>query len=266
MGSYARYWASGVPGYPPEHPLRAEGLIEFAARLGLKVVQIADNMPLDAISQERLSKIRDLSQERGIAIEVGTRGITLGHLRRCLKLARFFDSPILRVVVDTSDHHPSPSEVVQLISRVVPHLEDNRVVLAIENHDRFKCRQLVQILEQVNSPWVGICLDTVNSFGALEGPDVVVDTLAPWVVNLHLKDFTVRRAVHMMGFSVEGCPAGEGQLDIPWLLSTMRTHGKDPNAILELWVSPEERLEDTIRKEEQWAVRSVNHLRSFIPD
>ena len=29
--------------------------------------------------------------------------------------------------------------------------------------------------------------------GALEGPDVVVDTLAPHVVNLHVKDFDVVR-------------------------------------------------------------------------
>lgn len=67
----------------------------------------------------------------------------------------------------------------------------------------------------LGSDWVGICLDTVNSLGAAEGIGVVVETLGPSVVNLHLKDFVVLRAAHMMGFSIEGRPAGRGQLDVP---------------------------------------------------
>ena len=57
-------------------------------------------------------------------------------------------------------------------------------------------------------PYVGICLDTVNSFGSLEGPEVVIETLAPYTVNLHIKDFDIRRTDHNMGFTIFGTPAG----------------------------------------------------------
>jgi sugar phosphate isomerase/epimerase len=148
----------------------------------------------------------------------------------------------------------------------MPEFERAGVCLAIENHDRFKAKTLAGIVQRVNSQHVGICLDTVNSFGALEGPEVVLRALGPLVVNLHVKDFTIFRATHMMGFSVEGRPAGQGQLNIPWLLGQLRQLGLDPNAILELWTSPEDTLSATISKEHAWAVASVQYLRELIAD
>lgn len=111
-----------------------------------------------------------------------------------------------------------------------------------------------------------ICLDVGNSLGALEGPEVTVKTLAPLAANLHVKDFVIRRAGHQMGFIVEGRPAGQGQLDIPWVLEQVRNAGRDPNAILELWTPPEAELADTIAKEAQWAAASVSYLRRLISD
>lgn len=113
---------------------------------------------------------------------------------------------------------------------------------------------------------LGICLDTVNSFGALEGPDVVVRTLGPWTVNLHIKDFGVTRASHQMGFAIEGRPAGQGQLDVPWLLNTLRSLDRDVNAILELWTPPDPTLSETIAREGAWAAESVAYLRGLISD
>jgi 3-oxoisoapionate decarboxylase len=89
-----------------------------------------------------------------------------------------------------------------------------------------------------------------------------VRTLGPHVVNLHLKDFTIRRADHMMGFVLEGCPAGEGQLNVPWLLSELLSYGRAPNAIIELWPRPEATVEETIAKEREWLKRSVANLRA----
>ncbi len=69
----------------------------------------------------------------------------------------------------------------------------------------------------------------------------------------------------MMGFTIEGCPAGEGQLDIPWLLGMLSGLGRCPNAILELWPPPEASLEETINKEKVWAEKSIKFLSTLIP-
>jgi len=78
--------------------------------------------------------------------------------------------------------------------------------------------------------------------------------------------YLIRRADHKMGFAVEGRPAGGGRLDVPWLLERLRAMGRDPNAILELWVSPEEDVERTVAKELRWAEQSLAYLRPLFPD
>ena len=70
----------------------------------------------------------------------------------------------------------------------------------------------------------------------------------------------------MMGFSIEGTPAGQGRLNVPWLLDRLRSFGCDPNAILELWTAPDPGLENTIIKEDTWARESVRALRQWITD
>jgi sugar phosphate isomerase/epimerase len=139
------------------------------------------------------------------------------------------------------------------------------VMIALENHDRLKCAALARIAATLPGE-VGICLDTVNSFGALEGPEVVVETLGPYTVNLHLKDFAVVRYPSMFGFRVEGRPAGQGMLDIPWLLAKLKSFGRDCNAIVELWPLDCATAAESIRLEAEWAAASVRALRRWIPD
>jgi 3-oxoisoapionate decarboxylase len=121
-------------------------------------------------------------------------------------------------------------------------------------------------LECFGPAHAGICLDTVNSFGALEGPEVVVEPLAPYMLNLHVKDFTIRRVSSDMGFVVTGCPAGQGRLDLPWLFERLRAAGRDVNAILETWPTFGPTLDETIARERAWVKTSVRNLRQFIPD
>jgi sugar phosphate isomerase/epimerase len=245
--------------------MNALGLLDKAAKLGVHLVQVADNLPLDQLSPAELDAFEKSACELDVHIEVGTRGISHDHLRTYLKLAERLKSPILRVVIDTADHHPDPGEMVETIQGIMPDFEGAGVWLAIENHDRFKAKTLAGILERIGSRFVGICLDTVNSFGALEGPEVVLEALGPWVVNLHVKDFAIFRASHLMGFTLEGRPAGQGQLNVPWLLEELHGLGREPNAVLELWTPPEETLAATIAKEDAWATASIDYLRKLIP-
>jgi sugar phosphate isomerase/epimerase len=239
-------------------------LLDRAAELGVSVVQVADNLPLDRLSGAALDALAARAGELRVDVEVGTCGIEREHLLAYLRLAKRFGSSILRVVVDTADHHPDEDEIVATVRDLLPAFELAGVVLAIENHDRFPASMLAGILERLNSAHVGVCLDTANSFGALEGPEVVADVLGPWVVNLHVKDFAIRRASHRKGFLIEGRPAGQGRLDVPWLLDKLRGLGRDPNAILELWTPPERTLAETIAKEKAWASASIQYLRPLV--
>jgi len=266
IGSYAYAWAIGAPGHPPAAPMTAMDLIERAAALGVGLVQICDNVPLHRMSAAELDALHARTRSLGADVEVGTLGIASDHLSTYLRLAERFESPILRVVVDSPGHQPDEDEIVDTIAVLLPDLRAAGVTLAVENHERFKAQDLVRIMERLDSDQVGICLDTVNSFGALEGPDLVVAALGPYTVSLHIKDFHIGRVPSRMGFVLEGRPAGRGQLDVPWLLTQMRRHGREMNAILELWPPLQSTLEETIALEDDWARQSVAYLRTLIAD
>lgn len=267
LGSYGVAWSIGVAGYePPPHPLDGFGLVRLTADLGLKLTQIADNVPLHTLSDAERASLRALADSSGVAVEIGTRGIMPDHLQQYLALAQYFRSPILRVVVDTADHHPTAQEVVDLLRPQLTHFDSAGVTLAIENHDRFKAQTLADIIAALNHRCVGICLDTVNSFGALEGPEIVVATLGRFVVNLHVKEFVIRRLDHNMGFMVTGTPAGQGMLNIRWLLDTLHGYGCEFNAIIETWLSPAATMPETIQQEQAWVRASVRYLRGLIPE
>jgi len=266
IGSYTYPWAIGLTGQYPEHPMTAGDLLAKAVQLGVRVVQICDNLPLERMSEPELARLERLAREADMQIEVGTRGIALAHLRQCLRLAERFHSPILRVVVDQGGHEPSPAEVVVTVKELLPELSAGRVCLAIENHDRFSSRTFAEIFDSIGSDYVGLCLDTVNSFGALEGPEAVVERLAQYAVNLHVKDFVIRRAPTRLGFTVEGAPAGQGRLNLPWLLDCLRAQGRVQSAILEQWTPFGESVGATIAREDAWAAASVTCLRKLIPE
>lgn len=265
IGSHSYGWQVGVAGYTPEKPMGIWDLLDRAKQYGVKVIQIADNMPLDGYAQEELDAFRSAAQDAQVDIEIGMRGLIPDDVQRYIQYAVFFKSPILRIVIDRKDYEPSKQEVVSILKSLEPVLLKNRVVLAIENHDRFTSKELVQILETVSRDAVGVCLDTVNSVGAGEGIETIVENLAPLTVNLHLKDFRIKRVPYLMGFIVEGCPAGQGMLNVPALLEKVCRSERNINAILELWTPPEAKIEETIQKEDQWVAQSIQYLRSYIP-
>lgn len=264
IGSYTYTWAVGVPGYDVVRPMGAQDLVLRAHELGATVVQFADNMPLDALPEAELVEIAALADRKGIAIEVGACGLTPQHLSDYIGMAERFSSAILRFVIDDIGYEPTPGEVIGVIEPFIDRLEDKNITLALENHDRLTCAEFVRIVEGCDSPNVGICLDTVNSISVPEGTAEVVSQLLPHTVNLHIKDFSIRRQEHKMGFLVEGVPAGRGKLDIPGLLSALTALGRYRSAILELWTPFGPTLEDTLQRESLWAGQSMDYLKQFI--
>jgi sugar phosphate isomerase/epimerase len=267
LGSYALAWSIGVPTFPPpEAPMDVFDVLDFADDLGLTRVQYADNLSLEALDSEQQARLRETAERRGIVIEVGTRGSQPDHLRRWIAIAKYYRSPILRVIPDAGSDRPSPEQLIERLRAVLPDLHDAGTALAVENHDRFKARTLAAIIEAVDDPHVGICLDTANSFGALEGTEVVVAALAKHTINLHLKEFVVRRARHNMGFEITGAPAGQGMLNIPWLLETIAAYGRSLSAIIETWMPPLATMRETTQQEQDWARQSVAYLRTLIKE
>lgn len=262
LSSYTYGWAVGVPGHEPASPMNEQDLLDRVGRHAVKLVQICDNLPLHRMSNERVTRFADRAADEGVQIEIGSRGLTAEHVAEMAAMARRVRAKLIRFVIDGPGFHPSPEQVLATLREVVPLLDG--LHLGIENHDRFSARTIRDLVEQAGSERIGICLDTANSIGAGEGLLTVVAELAPLTVNLHLKDFYIARLPHLMGFIVEGRPAGAGMLDVPWLLGQIAPFRRCETAVLEVWTPPEPEIERTLVKEESWATRSLEYLRPLL--
>jgi sugar phosphate isomerase/epimerase len=264
IGSWSFPWAIGAnAAQVPRVRLDAVGLVERARALGVGLVQFADNLPLDALSQTELVAVRAKAADAGVAVEVGTRGVEPEHLTQHLELARFFGSRLVRTLTGRPGAPIPLARAEEQLRAVLPAYEQAQVSIALENYEVDRVADLAAMLKRIDSPWIGICLDTVNALGALEGAEHVVDTLAPFVLNVHLKDFDIVRLPHMMGFTVTGRPAGSGKLDVPWLMEKLLRAGRRPSAVIELWTPFTETLGRTIEIEEEWAQESIRYLRTL---
>jgi sugar phosphate isomerase/epimerase len=257
--SYTWPWAVGREGYPPEKPIDAFGLLEKTRHHDLSVLQLADIPHLHKMKQSELEAISQIAVSNDIALETGTRGIDPDHLMTYLSIARTLGSTLVRTITQSLD-----DEAASRLKGVLPAYEEAGVYIALENHDEYSTHHLASFIDKIGSSFLGVCLDTVNSFAALETPDVVVKTLAPYAFNFHVKDFQIVRFGSELGFSIIGSPAGEGRLDIPWIIDYLKRAGREPNLILELWTPFSENLDQTIKREDEWAHRSIRYLKGIL--
>jgi sugar phosphate isomerase/epimerase len=258
LSSYTFGWAVGVPGRAPARPLDEHGLLDKCREHGVKLLQIGDNLPLHTFDDARLDRLSERAVSDGVQLEVGARRLTLGNIEAYAAIARRLGAKLIRFVIDDADYHPTPAAVSIVLRQCVPVLAGLR--LGIENHDRFPAATLRKMIESAGTDRIGVCLDTANSLGAGEGLDTVLRELGPLTVNLHIKDFQIARLPHLMGFTVEGRPAGGGMLDVPSLLAQLAPLKRCETAALELWTPPESDLERTVAKEAAWAAQSLEYL------
>lgn len=263
IGSYAFAWAVGVAGYPaPARPLDAFGLLDQARNLGLDLMHICDNLPLHERSESELHELAQAAAGGGVTVEIGTRGTEPRHLERYLQIAGALKAPLVRTLATGS-----LAQAERDLAAVLPSYERAGVRLALENYEAQPSTELAALIRRLGSPWLGVCLDTVNSLGALEPPDRVVETLLPLTFSLHVKDFTIEREDHRMGFRVSGMPAGEGLLEIAPLLEGLAAlagrQGVPASVVIELWPPYSGSIGDTVRLEADWARRSAGYLRGL---
>ena len=242
-------------------PLNAEGLIERAKGLGVDVVQIADNLPLREKQDAVIRKLAKKSSKNGISLELGTWNIESSNMLRYLEVSKIVDSDLVRTITEMSE----VEEIVEKVNSFVEEFAREEITVALENHENLTTDQLVSIVQQVDNPYFGICLDTANSFGRAECVYTVVEKLLPYAVNIHVKDFEIFRLESMMGFKIVGRPVGEGRLNVKSLLEKVEGTGNDVNLIVEHWPPFSGNIKETARKEKRWAKKSISNLRSLPP-
>jgi sugar phosphate isomerase/epimerase len=264
ISTYSFPWSFGIKGFLPAQQFTASHLLQYAGDKKIGFVQFGDNYPLHNLDDQHLIELKNEARQRNIKLQPGTRKLTFENVSTYISIAEVLEADFIRVVIDDEDYHPSEAEVIGTINKLLPVLRKSNVILALENHDRFPATTLKRIIDSTDDQFIGICLDTVNSFGAGESVNEVVSTLAPYTVNIHVKDFEINRKSHTMGFHINGCVAGTGMLNIPSLIKEIAKNNRCSTATLEVWSDPEQTIEESIRKEKNWVEKSIDYLKTIL--
>jgi sugar phosphate isomerase/epimerase len=108
----------------------------------------------------------------------------------------------------------------QSVKLAEPIVAKHDLLLAIENHKDYRAGELMELLQRLDSRYVGACVDTGNSIALLEEPLEVIRTLAPRAFTVHLKDMAVAECDD--GFLLAEVPLGEGFLELPKMIAVLR--------------------------------------------
>jgi sugar phosphate isomerase/epimerase len=259
LGTYAFFWQHSA--LAPK-PLSLADMLRRTRGLDVDLFQICDYESILGLSQAELRDLRSLADDLGITLELGTRGVQTDHLARYLTLAETLGASVVRSMINTAEHRPTLAEAEALLRTALPAYEAAGVTVALETYEQVRSADLVSLVEAVASPSLGICLDPANSVAALENPVDVIDRCAPYVANIHAKDFAFTRRGGWVGFTLEGVPLGTGLLDYDHLLEAVTPAERGINQIVEHWLPLGETIEDTIALENNWNTSNLQYLRS----
>jgi sugar phosphate isomerase/epimerase len=262
LGTYAFFWHHAKEG---AHPLDLERMLERTSALGVGLFQICDYAPLDDLSSGELRRISAVARELGVELELGTRGVTAPHLRSYLAKAQLLGARLVRSMLYSGTERPTIAEAETQLAEALVEYEAAGVTIALETYEQVATRDLVSLVETLAHPRLGICLDPANTVARLESPSEVVELTAPYVANIHVKDFAFTRREGWVGFTLEGAPLGTGLLDYDHLLATVQPDERGINQIVEHWLPLQGDVEHTRQLEDDWTTRSLRVMNQRNP-
>ena len=258
LSTYAYCWRMH-PDNP--RPFGLTDVLESAVALGVPLVQVCDQPALDDGDTSLARDLAAQAVDMGLELELGTKGVEARHLYQFLELADLTGARFVRSMLSSPRGAPSVAKAIAGLRAVAPDFERAGVTLGLETYEQFSTVQLLEVIEAVGSLAVGVCLDPGNAVARLEHPDEIARRTAPYVVNLHVKDFVFSRKEGAIGFTFAGAPLGSGLLDYDTMVDELERHGRVVNQIIEHWLIRQETLAETCAAEEEWVGGSLSFLR-----
>ena len=205
-------------------------LFDLAVDLDLEGLHLDDGV-LERLEPEFLEEVGAAAKQAGLYLEYnfsmdrGGFGIGIQHdLPQAIETARHLGADIVKVGMEldrprpvaASRFHPVVMEQMQMVADLLkisaPQAAGYGIRLAVENHCDSFSDEIIWLLEQVDNPAVGACVDTVNGLHVTEDPMVAITNLAPLAFTNHFRDDRIE--FQRWGFKLVGTAVGEGDIDM----------------------------------------------------
>lgn len=188
----------------------------------------------------------------------------LRDLRDHIEIAARVGARVMRICCGSRLTRPAEwsrhkAALLPLLREAVAQARAHEVVLAIENHIDFLADELVELIETIGSPWLGVCLDTGNTLRMLEDPLQAALKLAPYAQATHVKDVRARAGDPRSFAFWPSVPLGQGLIDLPAIFAALRAHGYDGLLALEI-----DYLDPAYTSDAQAMAQSLDYMRGLL--
>jgi len=212
---------------------KAPQLIDYAAQLKTDSLFITDFAPFEKFDDDYLGDIRKMAADKGLQIQLGswsicpssTRfkkdwGTAEEHLALGIRMAKALGSSVFRVVLGSAEDRNTPGGINDRIADTVKVLKSQRskaidagVKVAMENHaGDMHSTELVRLIEEAGTDYVGANIDSGNACWTLEDPLQNLENLGRYVVTSSLRDSAVWE--YEDGAKVQWTAMGDGYMDL----------------------------------------------------
>lgn len=235
---YHRFFGELYPGLQkaPAKRMSVWDFLRRARQLKVEGVSIEAHY-LEPIDDALLSRLRDRLDAYHLdrvwawghpaGLKSGTDRDAARDLIRHVGFAKKLGARVMRIVGGSRKTRPKSwaqhrRRLGSMLRSVLGAAEDHGVILAIENHVDLLSEEMVELLSGIDSPWLGVCLDTGNNLRMFEDPLVVVERLAPWTRATHIKDLTATPGDPKQFHFWASVPLGQGLVDIAQVIKLLK--------------------------------------------
>jgi 3-oxoisoapionate decarboxylase len=223
LTAYGTVYAIGIAPEANRRPITPIEQMEMAASYRLQGVEI----PYELLKRHDPDETAEYARNHGMFITIAASGTDPAVLKEAIKLGSRTGARVVRTVVGgakiggdrrhmTGVWQPFLKNVMQSFREVIEDTDPHAPALAVENHQDLASEELLWLCENIGSDRFGITLDTGNPLATAELPAEFYRKVAPYVKNVHLKDYKMFWSEE--GYRLARCPLGQGVIDFPELL------------------------------------------------
>ena len=272
---YHRQFGEVYPGQDaPETPLSFENFMLSLEGLGIDGVSLEScfiprfdsgylagiKSQLDALGMDRV-----YAWGHPDGLEGGQNEAAYAEMVEHIEHARAIGADVMRVVGSSlrfrfEPHGPQLENLTRMFSSAAAIAAKAGVKLALENHIDYNSAEILQLLQDVNSPNLGVNFDSGNFLRVLDDPVEAMRKLAPHVLATHIKDLRPVRGVPADAWHFFSCvPTGDGLILNEELARILSAHRYQGFLAVEI-----DFLHPDYRGREDWVVReSIKSLRNI---
>ena len=256
-------------------------LFDETVRLGLDGLHLDDGV-LETLDMSYLKEVNAAAREHGLYLEynfsmdMGGMGIGIQHdLAEAIATAAGLGADIVKVSMDLKRPRPVSASrfhdevMAQMksfasqLKAAAPQADAAGIKIAVENHCDSFSEEILWLLDRVNSPVVGACIDTVNAMMVMEDPMQAIANLAPRAFTNHFRDDRIE--FRRYGFKLTGTAVGEGDIDMKGAYEIFKTKSNMRRINIETEMEiPLDDMQQALRMEKDTIERSIRYCREVL--